>query len=175
MNTSKNPASEEMVDIVDEENRVVGCVSRKVMRRSNLIHRAVYILLFNSRGELFVQQRTAGKDVYPGYYDIAAGGVVQAGEDYDLSARRELAEEVGISGVPLTLLFDFYWQDDHNKVWGRAYSCIADGPVTLQEEEVQWGRFMHMQDVQLLRAEKPFTPDGLYLLDRYLAGKSESV
>ncbi|MBU4260419.1 MAG: NUDIX hydrolase YfcD [Proteobacteria bacterium] len=175
MNTSKNPASEELVAIVDEENRVVGCASRGVMRRFHLIHRATYILLFNSLGELFVHQRTESKDVYPGYYDIAAGGVVQAGEDYDLSARRELAEEVGISGVPLTPLFDFYWQDDNNKVWGRAYSCVADGPITLQEEEVQWGRFMNVHDLRQLRAEKPFTPDGLYLLDRYLAQQAKSI
>ncbi|MEW6520399.1 MAG: NUDIX hydrolase YfcD [Thermodesulfobacteriota bacterium] len=175
MNMNNTPAGQELVAIVDEENRVVGCASRGVMRRFNLIHRAAYILLFNSRGELFVQQRTQSKDVYPGCYDIASGGVVQAGEDYDLAARRELAEEVGISGVPLTPLFDFYWQDGNNKVWGRAYRCVADGPVTLQEEEVQWGRFMHMRDILQLRAEKPFTPDGLHLLDRYLAERSESV
>ncbi|MBU0910069.1 MAG: NUDIX hydrolase YfcD [Proteobacteria bacterium] len=175
MNTSKNPASEELVAIVDEENRVVGCASRGVMRRYHLIHRATYILLFNSQGELFVHQRTESKDVYPGYYDIAAGGVVKAWEDYDLSARRELAEEVGISGVPLTPLFDFYLQDENNKVWGRAYSCVADGSITLQEEEVQWGRFMNMRDLQQLRAEKFFTPDGLYLLDRYLAEQAKSI
>jgi len=175
MTMNNNPAKEELVAIVDEENRVVGSASRSVMRRFTLIHRATYILLFNGRGELFVQQRTENKDIYPGYYDIANGGVVQAGEDYDISARRELAEEVGITGVPITPLFDFYWQDANNKVWGRAYTCVADGPITLQEEEVQWGQFMPLDEVLQLRRKKPFTPDGLYLLDRYLAGKRKSV
>lgn len=175
MSMSNNPAKEELVAIVDEENRVVGSAGRSVMRRFNLIHRAAYVLLFNSRGELFVQQRTESKDVYPGYYDIASGGVVQAGEDYDISALRELAEEVGITGVPLSPLFDFFWQDANNKVWGRAYTCVADGPVTLQEEEVQWGQFMPMDDIHQLRGKKPFTPDGLYLLDRYLAERKKSV
>ncbi|MEW6288409.1 MAG: NUDIX hydrolase YfcD [Thermodesulfobacteriota bacterium] len=175
MSTSKNPAAYELVAIVDEDNRVVGSASRGIMRRFNLIHRATYVLLFNGRGELFVQQRTESKDIYPGYYDIAAGGVVLAGEDYDLSARRELAEEVGITGVPLTPFCDFYWQEEHNKVWGRAYTCVADGPVTLQEEEVQWGQFMHLDDIRLLRGKRPFTPDGLYLLDRYLAAATKSV
>lgn len=175
MNMNKNPASEELVAIVDEENRVVGSASRSVMRRFTLIHRAAYILLFNGRGELFVQQRTENKDIYPGCYDIATGGVVLAGEEYDLAAGRELAEEVGVSGVPLTPLFDFYWQEADNKVWGRAFTCVADGPITLQEEEVQWGRFMPLDEVMQLRRHKPFTPDGLYLLDRYLAAATESV
>ena len=45
------------------------------------------------------------RDVFPGYYDIAAGGVVLAGETYEAGARRELAEEVGIRDVPLAHQF----------------------------------------------------------------------
>jgi 8-oxo-dGTP pyrophosphatase MutT (NUDIX family) len=165
---NKIAPSEEQVAIVDGKNRVIGCAGRSVMRRFNLIHRATYILLLNARGELFVQKRTAGKDVYPGYYEVAVGGVVQAGEEYDVSAQRELAEEVGLDGAVLTPLFDFYWQDEGNRVWGRAYICAAEGPLTLQPEEVEWGRFMDIDEILRLRRTEPFTPDGLYLLDRYL-------
>jgi isopentenyldiphosphate isomerase len=174
MNMSKNAPLEEQVAIVDEQNRVIGSVGRSVMRRFNLIHRATYILLFNAKGELFVQKRTAGKDVYPGYYEVAVGGVVQAGEEYDVAAQRELAEEVGMADAVLTRLFDFYWQDERNKVWGRAYTCAADGPLTLQPEEVESGRFMDLADILRHCRTQPFTPDGLYLLDRYLTDQ-ESV
>ncbi len=162
-------AADELVVIVDEQNQIIGSATRSIMRRFNLIHRATYILLFNSKNQLFVHQRTQTKDIFPGYYDIAAGGVVLAGEEYDLSAERELEEELGIFGVPLQPLFEFCWGEESNKVWGKAYICISDGPVTLQEEEVQWGRFMDIEEVVNLRASQPFTPDGLYLLDRYLA------
>ena len=90
---------DEHVTIVDDENRVVGSVLRREMRSRRLPHRATYILVFNSGGELFVQKRTMTKDVFPGYYDVAAGGVVLAGEGYMEGAVRELAEEMGIGGI----------------------------------------------------------------------------
>ncbi|MEN8760379.1 MAG: NUDIX domain-containing protein, partial [Desulfobacterales bacterium] len=89
------PIQEEIVTIVDEENRVVGAAPRSRMRGDGLPHRATYILVFNDEGEIFVQKRTTGKDIYPGYYDVATGGVVLAGESYDDAAMRELAEELG--------------------------------------------------------------------------------
>ena len=58
-------------------------------------------------GDLYVQKRTLTKDVYPGYYDVATGGVLQAGETYEQSAERELAEELGIRNIPQVPLFDF--------------------------------------------------------------------
>ena len=80
----------EIVQVVDEDNRETGAVTRREMRARGLVHRASYILVFNSRGELFVQKRTVSKDIYPGYLDVAAGGVVLAGESYEEAARREL-------------------------------------------------------------------------------------
>ena len=71
---------EEIVQIVDEQNRELGELPRRLMREQRLIHRASYILVFNAAGALFIQKRTSTKDVYPGYWDVAAGGVVQAGE-----------------------------------------------------------------------------------------------
>ena len=70
-----NPA-EELVAIVDRDNSPIGAVSRRIMRQQQLIHRACYILVFNRQGELFIQMRTRSKDIYPGYWDLAAGGVV---------------------------------------------------------------------------------------------------
>jgi len=114
-------AADEIVTIVDEQNNLVGAVPRREMRARNLPHRSTYILVFNSRGALYVQKRTLTKDVFPGYYDVAAGGVVLAGESYEQGARRELEEEMGIRDVPLTWLFDFYFADEHARVWGGAY------------------------------------------------------
>ena len=83
-----NPA-EELVEIVDRDNRPIGALTRRLMREQGLIHRAAYILVFNTAGELFLQKRTLTKDIYPGYWDMAAGGVVLAGESYEAAARRE--------------------------------------------------------------------------------------
>ncbi|MDA8165774.1 MAG: NUDIX hydrolase YfcD [Desulfobacteraceae bacterium] len=165
---------DEQVVIVDENNRVVGAASRGVMRRFILPHRATYILVFNSQGELFLQQRTVTKDIYPGYYCPAAGGVVAAGETYEESAVRELAEELGIRGVPLSPLFDFYHEDPGNRVWGRAFSCVWDGGITLQAEEVAAGSFMSVDAALALAEKEHFTPDGQYLLRRWHAEAAQS-
>ena len=161
-------AADEIVVIVNEHNHVVGAAPRREMRAKRLPHRSTYILVFNSLGELYVQKRTLIKDVFPGYFDVAAGGVVLAGETYEQGAERELEEEMGIRGIPLHRLFDFYFEDDHTRLWGCAFSCVYDGMVVLQEEEVESGAFVPVSDL-LRRAEtEPFTPDGMYVLRRYL-------
>ena len=162
-----NPA-DEIVAIVDEDNHVVGSAARREMRARRLPHRSTYILVFNSRGEVYVQKRTLTKDVFPGYYDPAAGGVVLAGESYIDGACRELEEEMGIRDAPLQSLFEFYHADTHSRVWGAAYRCVYDGAVTLQEEEVESGAFMAVDRVFEAAATEPFTPDGLYVLRRHV-------
>ena len=162
-----NPA-DEIVAIVDDQNRVVGSALRRDMRQNRLPHRSTYILVFNSRGELCVQKRTATKDVFPGYYDIAAGGVVLAGETYEAGARRELAEEVGIRGVPLAHQFVFHYADAYTQVWGSVFSCVYDGELVLQEAEVESATFMPVADILSHAEQAPYTPDGLYVLRRYL-------
>jgi isopentenyldiphosphate isomerase len=160
-------AQDELVTIVDERNKVVGALSRQAMRAGNLPHRATYILVFNSRGALYVQKRTQSKDVFPGYYDVAAGGVILAGESYEEGALRELEEELGIRGVPLTRIFDFSYKDEAVKVWGAVFTCVYDGEMALQQEEVESGAFLAVDEVLRLAATEPFTPDGLYVLRRY--------
>jgi 8-oxo-dGTP pyrophosphatase MutT (NUDIX family) len=163
---------DEIVAIVDEANRVVGAAPRREMRARRLIHRSTYVLVFNSRGELYVQKRTRTKDVFPGYWDPAAGGVVLAGESYEEGARRELGEELGIRGGPLVPGFDFYFADARSRVWGRAFSCVHDGPIVLQPEEIEHGAFMAVPEVLRLAETEPVTPDGLLVLRRYLEAVS---
>ena len=161
-------AADEIVVIVDEDNNVVGAAPRREMRAQRLPHRSTYILVFNSQGELYVQKRTTTKDVFPGYHDPATGGVVLADESYEESARRELAEELGIQDVPLTPLFTFYYTDERAHVWGRVFTCVYDGAMVLQPEEVESGEFMPPEEVLRRAQTAPYTPDGLYVLRRYL-------
>jgi 8-oxo-dGTP pyrophosphatase MutT (NUDIX family) len=158
---------EEQVIIVDLENRQVDLVPRSRMRRQRLCHRACYIIVFNDRGELFVQRRTQTKDLYPGRLDLAAGGVVMAGESYDTSAQRELREELGIEcGLePLEL---FYFDADGVPVWGKLYRCYHNGPFKLQEEEIADGFFMVPEEVLGSAWSDEITPDTCFALKLYL-------
>jgi 8-oxo-dGTP pyrophosphatase MutT (NUDIX family) len=157
----------EQVIIVDRDNREVGVVPRPEMRARGLAHRATYVFIFRRDGALLVQHRTLTKDVYPGYIDLCAGGVVTAGESYEQSAERELFEEMGIRGVPLKTHFDFWFEP--GLVWGRVFSCQWDGDTVPQPEEVTRVEVMR-PEVALGGAHAgPFTPDSLVAL-RQLIG-----
>ena len=161
-------AAEETVIIVNARDEVVGSAPRSRMRRERLIHRTTYVFVFSSRGELLVQERSRTKDLHPGYYDLAAGGVLVAGETYEESARREAGEELGLRGVVLTGHFKMYFEDENSRSFGRAYSCVCDGPFVLQREEVASARFMRPEAV-LAGEASPLTPDSLAAFERLRA------
>src|SRR5512137_559613 len=90
--------AEEIFDVVNERDEVVGRNTRAEVHRFGLMHRAVHVLVFNRRGEIFLQKRSGLKDRQPRLWDSSASGHVDSGEDYDACALRELREE--LSWVP---------------------------------------------------------------------------
>lgn len=164
--------ADELVAIVDRDNKVTGAVTRREMRARHLPHRCSYIAVTNTAGQLYVQVRTMTKDVYPGYLDPVSGGVVLAGESYEESAERELAEEMGIRGVPLETMFDFWLDDQGIQVWGRVFRCTWDGPIVPQPEEVASVIMRWPEDV--VKGGENYTPDGLYVVRR-LFGAAERL
>jgi isopentenyldiphosphate isomerase len=159
---------DEPVDVLDAAGRPVGVVSRREMRARRLPHRAVYVLVFNRRGDLFIHLRTADKDLYPAHWDVAIGGVLAAGESFDAAARREAREELGVDVEP-EQLFPFRWSDATNDVHGMLYRARHDGPFRLQPEEIVRGDFVALDDVAARGAREPFCPDGLAALAVYRA------
>ncbi|AZE46387.1 Putative Nudix hydrolase YfcD [Pseudomonas chlororaphis] len=159
----------EQVAWVDGEDQLLGTLARSELRERGLIGRGTYILLFNSAGELCVHRRTLSKALYPGYWDVAAGGMVLAVESYAESAARELEEELGVSGVELTAHDHFFFEDTGSRLWCSAFSAVWDGPLRLQPEEVLEARFISIDEVMREIAEKPYCPDSLAALQRYLA------
>ena len=168
--------NDEKIVIVDRNNQVIGREWRSIMRQRHLIHRATFIMVFNDAHELFVQKRSLLKDIYPGYYDLTAGGVVLADEPVDVSARRELAEELGIVMDPLVFCFEFFYESRENNVWGSVYTCIFNGSPVLQKEEIDHGRFHSLDEVSALIRTEPVTPESIYVVNRYIKtlGKTRS-
>jgi isopentenyldiphosphate isomerase len=162
--TNYNPA-EELVLIVDRENQPVGSATRSEMRAKRLLHRSSFIFVQNSDGKLYVQMRTSDKDTYPSYYDPATGGVVLASDPSDeISARRELQEEIGISPANIDFLFNHYYQDSHNNVWCSVFYTQYDGELIIQPEEVQWIELMTVQEIFSRSLTQNFCPDAMEIL-----------
>ena len=158
----------EQVAWVDREDRLLGSLPRAELRDRGEIGRGTFILLFNSSGELCVHQRTMSKALYPGYWDVAAGGMVGVDETYAESAARELYEELGVSGVPLTAHERFYFDCPDNHLWCAVFSAVWDGPLHVQPEEVQQACFMPVAQALRLSQTQPYCPDSLAALKRYL-------
>lgn len=153
-----------MVDVVDDDDRVIATVTRARMRAERLQHRAVSVAVLGTDGRLLVHRRADIKDVWPGMWDIAAGGVVSAGEDYDTAAHRELAEELGIDGVQLKPLGTGRYRDEAVALLGRGYLAISDGPFVFTDGEIAEVRWVDHAGLDVLLASERFVPDNLALL-----------
>lgn len=132
--------TEDIFDIVNERDEVIGRAPRSEVHARGLLHRAVHVLVFNSGGEVFLQKRSMKKDRQPGVWDSSCSGHVDSGEDYDQTAVRELREEIGLAlNAPPARLFklDACAETDAEFVW--VYRCCNDGPFQLDPEEIDAG------------------------------------
>lgn len=93
---------DEIFDVCDVEDRVIGQARRADVHARNLLHRAVHVWVFRSDGQLVTQRRSATKDQYPNTLTSSASGHLDHGEDYLTAAMRELGEELGLTGIELT-------------------------------------------------------------------------
>ncbi|MBT5019001.1 NUDIX domain-containing protein [Planctomicrobium sp.] len=90
--------SEEIFDVCDADDNVIGQATRSEVHATGLLHRAVHIWVWRTDGRLMIHLRSATKDQYPLCYTSAASGHVDTGEDYETAAHRELQEELGLGG-----------------------------------------------------------------------------
>jgi 16S rRNA (adenine1518-N6/adenine1519-N6)-dimethyltransferase len=130
----------ERFSVVDENDQVVGDAPRGEVHGNNLRHRAVHLFVFNRQGELFLQKRSRWKDRHPLLWDSSAAGHVDAGEDYDETAIRELEEELGVKTelsrvVKLPCSARTGWEF----IW--LYRGEHDGPFRLAKAEIEHGEF----------------------------------
>ena len=148
--------AEEIFDVVNERDEVVGRQTRGEVHRLGLMHRAVHVLVFNSRGQVFLQKRSMTKDRQPGLWDSSASGHLDRGESYDACALRELREEIGLElSAPPQRLFKLpaSQKTDQEHVW--VYRCEADGPFTLHPEEIERGDWFTPPEVTRWMAARP--------------------
>src|SRR5260221_2953747 len=157
--------SEEIFDVVNEHDEVIGQQSRSEVHRIGLLHRAVHVLVFNSRGEVFLQKRSMKKDRQPGLWDSSAAGHLDRGEDYEACAVRELREEIGLTlPQPLRRLFkiDACEETDQEFVW--VYRCESEGPFDLNAQEIESGDWFAPETVTRSMSERPQDFAGALLL-----------
>jgi isopentenyl-diphosphate delta-isomerase type 1 len=164
--------NEEMFDIVNERDEVIGRLPRSQVHRQGRQHRAVHVLVFNARGEIFLQKRSMTKDSFPGAWDSSASGHLASGEDYDACAVRELGEELGlvIAAAPARLFkIAACAATEQEFVW--VYRLQSEGPFVLHPEEIERGEWFTPARVTELTHRQPGDfANGFVLIWQKLAG-----
>jgi isopentenyl-diphosphate Delta-isomerase len=148
--------SEEIFDVVNDRDEVISQASRSEVHRRKLHHRAVHVLIFNFRGQVFLQKRSMAKDCFPGTWDSSASGHLNQGEDYDACAFREVREELGVqlACVPRRLFkLEASAETGLEFVW--VYQCEHEGPFILHPEEIELGGWFSPEEVTRWMEENP--------------------
>jgi isopentenyl-diphosphate delta-isomerase type 1 len=147
---------EDSFDIVNDRDEVIGREWRSIVHARGLLHRAVHVLVLNSRGEVFLQKRSLKKDRQPGVWDSSCSGHVDSGEDYEQTAVRELREEIGLklAAAPQKLFkINACEETDAEFVW--VYRCENEGPFQLHPDEIETGGWFTPAHITQWIAQKP--------------------
>lgn len=150
---------EEIFDVVDAEDQVIGRAPRSEVHAKKLLHRAVHIFVFNSKGQLLIHRRSATKDEYPLCYTSSASGHLSAGETYDECAPREMQEEIGLS-APITFLHKFSASPETAQEHTVLYKAVTDDPPTFDPQEIESGGYYGLDEIARMMEQNPdeFSP-----------------
>lgn len=150
------------IQIVDDNDQPIGGASMAEAYAQGLKHRVVIIFVQNESGQLLLQKRGPGVATYANCWDVSAAGHVDEGEDYLTAAKRELQEELGITGYPLEQLESMYAEtffDDGRQVkrFRTAYKVLVPSDIALQSaaDEVSDLRWMAVPELKRFIAEHP--------------------
>lgn len=149
--------ADELFDVVDEHDRVVGQARRADVHAQKLRHRAVHVLCLDGAGRVFLQRRSMLKDSAPGKWCASCSGHLDAGEDYDAAALRELAEEIGVAVAPSALerwlRLDACRETGMEFLW--VYRVRHEGPFTLHPAEIMDGAWYERAALDAAMRERP--------------------
>lgn len=160
--TQPSTPAQEWVDVVDEDDRVVGQALRSQAYARRLRHRCVFVLVCDGRGGILVHRRPADKRVFPGRYDMFVGGVVRAGESYDEAAHREAQEELGVRHLPpVVRVCTFLYTSPEYTWWSAVYRLQGVADVDPPSTEVSWYAFLSEADLARRLTEWSWPPDSL--------------
>ncbi|MFI6316989.1 NUDIX hydrolase [Nonomuraea sp. NPDC050556] len=162
----------ELVERVDEHDRVLGVVERAEAVRRRWVHRIATTICRDPLGRILVLRRAEGHVRFPGHYDVMVGGAVGVGESYEGAAARELVEELGV-GVSVGFLFKFLWQGGIGPVWFGVHEALIGEPVAPDPAEIGWHAWLTELELRQVVSRGPFVPGGREALRRYLGGSAQ--
>ena len=159
---------EEVLPIVNDRGLTIGKATRRECHSgSKLLHPVVHLHLFNSRGELYLQQRPLWKTIQPGKWDTAVGGHVGFGEPASEALRREVSEELGIKDFEPIAVKKYLFESDREREYVYLYRTICD-EAPAPGDELEGGRFWSREEIEENLGKGVFTPNFELEYNKYL-------
>lgn len=161
--------SDEIFDVVNERDEVIGQMPRGEVHRQGLRHRAVHLMVYDRRGQVFLQKRSLQKDCFPGAWDSSAAGHLDSGESYDACVFREAREELGLhlAALPEKIMrIEACPETGMEFVW--VYRVVSEGPFILHPDEIETGGWFapnHLTE-WIRRSPQEFAPSLLLIWER---------
>ena len=163
----------EKIEIVDAEGNVIGLAERSELHSNpSLIHRVVHVLVFNKAGELLLQRRSMKKDVAPGKWDTSVGGHISPGEDALIAARREIQEELGITGCELHYLYRYLFSNHRESELVDTFTCVCEDGIAFNSEEIDEVAFRQIDEIKKDLGREVFSGQFEKEIRRYLGMKT---
>jgi isopentenyldiphosphate isomerase len=158
----------EYLDVVNDEDEVVGKASRDKIYKNLLSHRIVHVLIFNSTGEMALQLRTKNMSHCPLHWSTSAGGHVKSGESYQEAAERELKEECGIDTNIEFMFKDRYIHKDILTKFLSTFKTLYDQPLKMKNREVETIEFFSINKIkEMIRKGEKILPELKYIIDNH--------
>ena len=150
----------ELVDLYDENRVPLGLTAERHCPKGANEYRMVdHVCLFDSRGRLLIQKRTAEKRVWPCRWDVSVGGGVDAGETSRQGAEREFREELGypldLTGLRPSVTVNFPEGFDDFFIVNLD---LDETKLALQKEEVSAVRWVTLEELLAMVDSGEFIP-----------------
>ncbi|MDX2542855.1 NUDIX hydrolase [Streptomyces sp. WI04-05B] len=158
----------ELVERVDEWDRVVGVVERGEAIRRGWLHRVATTVCRDAAGRVLVHRRADGHPRFPGHYDWLVGGAADVGESWEEAAARELTEELGVR-ADVRFVFKFLCRGAISPYWLGVHQAVVAEEITADPTEISWHGWVDEGELGELTRRLTFVPDGLEALRRYAA------
>ena len=142
----KRPEDDELLEVVNERNEVIGLLPRREVHQRGLAHRASHVFVFNPAGKLFLQKRARTKRELPGYFDSSAAGHLQPMESYEDCAGRELMEELSIA-TEIVRLGGLVASDENAFEHVGLFACRTDQVPRPDPAEIERGEFYPLDQI----------------------------
>ena len=160
---------EEYLEIVDYQGNIIDSAPRSEAHGNpSLMHKVVHVLVFNKNGEVLLQKRSQNKDVAPGRWDTSVGGHVGVGEDLIVSSKREMHEELGITGLEPEYLYSYVHSNVFETELVATYRCLYEGDFSFNREEIDELRFWSFDEIREVIGNKILSDNFEHEFQKYL-------